>query len=238
MTQIVDLHQQEHSALRILTRRGAAYGDAIQFCLTFPLEFRDVLACYPIVFRRIDEAPGWAALALFGLQPGENLFLGNDGEGWNAPYIPSVMMHQPFTINMRSGRYPMQIDLDHPRVGHAEGEALFLKYGGTSEYMEQMVENLSTVLHGIQNQAAFFDEMSALGLLVPFTAEFDLACHRSQRLEGFYAVDEDKLKALPAMALDRLNKAGHLEAAYLALASMSNLRKLVTRKERRNASHP
>jgi hypothetical protein len=236
MTQPVMLHPQEHKDLRILTQRGAKFGDDVQFCLTFPLEFREVQAHYPIVFRKTIDEAGWEALALFGLEAGENLFLGAGGNGWFASYVPLAMVRQPFLIAVDGQRTQIQVDMDHPRVSRTEGEALFLKYGGTTEYMEEVDLILSAIYDGVQGQGAFFAELAQLGLLVPFSAELDVA-GRKQRLEGFHAIDEDKLAALPADALERLNRAGHLEAIYMAVASLSHLRALAVRKEQRDAAH-
>jgi hypothetical protein len=240
MTQPVMLHPQEHKDLRIVTRRSAALGDNVQFCLTFPLEFRAVQADYPIVFRHAGEGEdggdsGWEALALFGLEEGENLFLGPDGEGWHASYIPLAIMRQPFLLGVAGAAPNIHIDLDHPRVSRTEGEVLFLRFGGTSEYMEKVDGTLSAIHDCLQDAPAFFDAVTALGLLVPFNAEFALRDGTTRRLEGFHAVDEDKLAALPADALERLNRAGHLTTLYMAVASLSNLRDLVARKERRDA---
>lgn len=230
------LHPQEHKDLRIQTRRSAALGDAVQFCLTFPLEFRNVQAHYPIVFRETGGEPGWEALALFGLQEGENLFLGEDGNGWNAAYVPLAMVRQPFVVGVQGDKTQIQIDLDHPRVSRTEGEALFLKYGGTTEYMEELDLILSAIYDGLTHQDGFFKAVSELGLLVPFTAELPVA-GGVQRLQGFHAIDEDKLAALPASVLERLNRAGHLESLYMAVASLSHLRALGARKEQRDAAH-
>jgi hypothetical protein len=239
MTQPVMLHPQEHKDLRIVTRRSADYGDAVQFSLTFPLEFRAIQADYPIVFRRtVDDGgdgAGWEALALFGLEEGENLFLGPDGQGWHASYVPLAIQRQPFLIGVAGSSPTIHIDLDHPRVSRSEGEVLFLRFGGNSDYMEQVDNTLSVIHSALQDVAPFFAALTALDLLVPFSAEFALQGGGTQRLEGFHAIDEDKLAALPAEALESLNRAGHLTSIYLAIASLSQLRNLVSRKERRDA---
>lgn len=237
MTQPVLLHPQEHKDLRVVTHRSADFGDNVQFCLTFPLEFRAVQAHYPIVFRNAGADNGWEALALFGLQEGENLFLGQDGQGWHASYVPLAIVRQPFLIGTGGDNPTIHIDLDHPRVSRTEGEVLFLRFGGTSEYMEQVDNTLSAIHDCLQDAPAFFEAVAALDLLVPFSAEFALGDGTTRRLEGFHAIDEEKLAALPADALERLNRAGHLTSIYMAVASLSNLRGLVARKERRHAGH-
>ena len=45
----------QYKHLRVITERSPAWGDALMSALTFPAEFRDLQACYPIVFAQ-DEA--------------------------------------------------------------------------------------------------------------------------------------------------------------------------------------
>ena len=46
------LNNVDHKDLRVITTRGAEYGDDVMFALTFPAEFRNIQAHYPIVFRK------------------------------------------------------------------------------------------------------------------------------------------------------------------------------------------
>lgn len=234
MLETVMLHPQDHQDVRVITRRGAEFGDAVQFCPSFPHEFRDVVAHYPILFRAAGQAGTVEALALFGLADGENLFLGPDGQGWDAAYVPLAMRRQPFMIGLHGeAEEPMvHIDLAHARVSKTEGEALFLKYGGTSEYMEEVSGVLSSLHAGLREMPAFAAALAELRLLVPFNVELT----NGDRLLDFLAIDEERLAALPADALARLNAAGHLQAVYMAVASLSQLRALVARKERRRAA--
>ena len=71
--------------------------DEVMQALTFPDEFRNVQAHYPIVFRR-DAGGGFQPLALFGLHEGANLFL--QGDRWDATYIPLSVQRQPFLIGI------------------------------------------------------------------------------------------------------------------------------------------
>ena len=93
MPKSVLLNNIEHKDLRVITRRGAEFGDNLMSSPTFPSEFRDVQACYPIVFRKTVDGLGFEPIALFGFQEGENLFL--DGDRWDAPYLPMLVERQP-----------------------------------------------------------------------------------------------------------------------------------------------
>ncbi|MES2348903.1 MAG: SapC family protein, partial [Pseudomonadota bacterium] len=70
MTNTVLLNNIDHQNLRVITKRGAEYGDSLMSSVTFPSEFRDVQACYPIVFRKTADGLGFEPIALFGFQEG------------------------------------------------------------------------------------------------------------------------------------------------------------------------
>lgn len=129
MSNNVLLNSVDHRALRVDAGHGAALGDDVMAAPTFPGEFRNAQAHYPIVFGR-DAAGGFHPLVLFGLQEGANLFL--EGERWDAAYIPLSVQRQPFLIGISGEQRLIHVDLDHPRVRGGTGEALFHDYGGAT----------------------------------------------------------------------------------------------------------
>ena len=56
----------------------------------------------------------------------------------------------------------------------------------------------------------------------------------TNRLVGFHAIDEARLRALDAAALGELHAAGHLMPLFMAVASVGKLAALVARKNKRN----
>jgi hypothetical protein len=234
MSHPVLLNNLEHKDLRVITERSAAYGDRVMFGLSFPQEFRAVQAHYPIVFRRTDDATGYEALALFGFETGENLFLGP--LGWDAHYVPLAIERQPFLIGRHGDELNIHIDMDHPRVSTTVGEKLFLSYGGTSPYLEHINSVLLTLHQGLQAMPAFVQALVEHGLLTSFAADIELKDGARRRLEGFHTIDEDRLQALPGAALESLQRGGHLQPIYMVLASLVNFRDLIARRERRDAA--
>ena len=43
------LNNVDHGSLRVITDRGAKYGDDVMFTMTFPSEMRNVQSYYPIL---------------------------------------------------------------------------------------------------------------------------------------------------------------------------------------------
>lgn len=228
------LNNVDHKDLRVITRRSAEYGDSIAFVPTFPAEFRSVQAHYPIVFRRTSDGPGFEPIALFGFRDGENLFLNENG--WDAAYLPLMMERQPFMIGGSGDGLAIHVDLDSPRVSRTEGEPVFLPHGGVTEFLERMNSVLSALHEGLQDTPAFVASLVEHGLLESFVLDIELDDGSQNRLAGFYTINEDKLAALGGDALEKLSKAGHLQPIYMAIASISNFRDLIERKNRVHAA--
>jgi hypothetical protein len=238
MTRHVQLNHIDHRDLRVDTRRSAALGDDVAFAATFPAEFRDLQACYPIVFRK-DAQGVLSPVALLGFREGHNLFLQSDAEGnehWDAPCLPLAIERQPFLIGRGGDELTVHIDLDSPRVGTGIGEALFGVHGQQTDYMERIASVLLTLHNGLQRVQAFVDALLAHGLLESFVLDVELDDGSTNRLAGYYAINEDRLRALDAAALGDLHAAGYLEPVFMAVASVSRFRDLIDRMNRSGAA--
>jgi SapC len=232
------LNNDRHRDLRVATGHSARYGDALMSALTFPPEFRRIQKHYPILFRKDAETGKFLPLALFGFTEGENLFL--DDDGWDASYVPVMIRRQPFLIGFQASgsggeREPVvSIDVENPRVG-AEGEPLFLPHGGRAPLLERAMGMLEAIHRGHSLGSDFVDALLAHSLLEPVTLEITLDDRSSNQLLGFYTINEETLRKLPAEAVQGLHARGLLEAVYMVLASLENVGELVRRKNRRVA---
>jgi len=233
------LNNIQHKNLRVVTRPGAQYGDNVGIVMTFPTEYADVQREYPIFFRK-DAATGeYSSVALLGLTKDENLYLA--GDRWDAGYIPGVVARGPFLIGFQEReeggevrREPMiHIDMDHPRVSDTEGEPVFLEQGGNSRYLDQMANILKGINDGLGVSKAMFAEFSRLELIEPIKLEIKLDAESVYDLVGLHTISEAKLRNLGAEDLHKLHRAGFLQGAFLVMASLGNLRRLVERKQRR-----
>ncbi len=226
------LTAEEHRDLRVRTERGAEFGDNIMCCLTVPSEFRQVQGDYPILFRLNIEQDSFGALAMFGFETGENLFL-EDGR-WDAGYRPLAIEIQPFLIGgSGSAEKQVHIDLASPRIGQSEGIRLFDEDGRPTPYLERVAEDLGALDEGYQASAAFFAALRRYELLEPLTLEITLDDGSVNRLVGFHVIDEDRLRALDEAALGDLHRDGHLMPIFMAVASLGKLSALIARKNRR-----
>ena len=124
----------------------------------------------------------------------------------------------------------IHIDLDHPRVSHNDGEALFFPYGGNTPLLDEVGEMLEAIHHGLSDSNRFIDVLIEHELLESFTLDLELDNGQKHQMIGFYTINENTLAALPAEVLGTLHQQGYLQAIYMALASQSKVRELLNLK--------
>lgn len=236
MTDHAILTAEAHRDLRVRTDRDPTL-DAVMSSLIVPSEFRQVQNEYPILFRLAPERDSFTALALFGFETGENLFL-NDGH-WDARYRPLAIDVQPFLIGRTAdgkGAKQVHIDMASARIGGQEGTRLFDEDARPTPYLETIAEQLGALDAGLEHSADFFNALRRHQLLEPLTLEVTLDDGSTKRLVGFHVIDEARLQGLDAAALAELHDEDLLMPIFMALASLANLGVLIARKNRRMAN--
>jgi len=235
MTNHALLDSNSHRELRVRVDTGVDLGDGVMATLTVPTEFRRVQGHFPILFRREAGQEQFFAVALFGFESGENLFL--DGARWDAGYRPLSLAIQPFLIGRSANDdTPAQVhvDLGHPRIAAGgEGVRLFDASGLATPFLEDIADKLGDLDEGYRESAAFFAALAGHDLLEPFTLEVTLDNGSVHSLVGFHIIDEAKLRSLDAAALGALHDAGHLMPMFMAIASQAQIGALIARKNRR-----
>ena len=228
---IVQLDNNTHRDLRVITTRGAAWGDDQMSSPVFLSEFRSAQAYYPIVLQQADDAGTLQPMALMGLRSGENLFL--DARGWDAHYIPLMIERGPFMIGRAGEELMVHVDMDNPRIGHGEGVPVFQPHGMPTEFLERINSVLLTLHNGVEALPEFIAALRRHDLVESFVMDVDAADGSTNRLVGFSTIAEERLAALDGAALAELHAAGYLSAIYMMVASLAHLRDLVERYNRR-----
>ena len=235
------LDPKQHQSLRVNTQPGAAFGDNVMSAMVFPFEFRTLQAEYPVLFRKDGQTGQFYALALFGLEPKETLYL--DGAQWIARYLPLSARRAPFLITERksleahrAAELLVSIDLDHPRTHHPDGELVFNEDGSNSPLLDSTIERLGDIHAGHEQTRQYFDALNAFNLITPMRLEVPL--NDTLELTGFYGIDEDQLAALSDADLKQLQTAGFLDHTYMVLASLSQLSGLIQKKRHRMIKDP
>lgn len=225
------LNNVEHGSLKVITDRGAEYGDSVMFAMTFPQEMRKVQGCYPIIIHKDNNNGKYYPVALFGFEERENLFL--EGNNWNAPYIPMLIQRQPFMIGLQKSnpaadaQRVMTIDMDNPRVSTTSGIDLFREHGGNSEYLDSVAGMLETIHNGQEQNDLFMEALLQHELVESMTLKIRLDDGSENQLQGFYMLDDEKLQTLEEAAVLDLHRRGFLLPAFMVVASQSQISTLV-----------
>ncbi|WNC67818.1 SapC family protein [Thalassotalea nanhaiensis] len=237
MANHVLLNNIDHQDLKIITEKSELYGNNKMYSAIYPFEFKHAQADYPIFFYKDQSTNVYTALALFGFEDKENLYL--EENKWNASYIPLMIEREPFLIgkqtvveNGESTENPViHIDLDSPRVSKDQGEEIFLSHGGNSEYINKISTTLKALHDSKESTDLFFNTLSELDLIEPFNLDIQLQDGSNHRLAGFHTINEEKLTGLSGEQLEKLNKSGLLMLIYMVIASQSNIGGLIQKKQ-------
>ncbi len=223
------LNNIQHKDLRIVTQRGAKWGDSVMSAPVTLDEFRKLQAHYPIVFQP-DGQGSFLPTVLFGLEEGENVFLGEQGWDAEADYLPLSMQRLPFSIGIADDELRMMVDMASARISQdAEGEAVFLPHGGTSDFTEHANSVLRTLHEGFEALPEFIQTLLAHELLESFVLDVQRPDGTHGQLVGFYIINEERLAGLDAATVSLLHQADYLQPIYMAIASLSNFTKLIRR---------
>jgi len=231
------LNNIDHIDLKINIDKSELFGNNTMHSVIFPFEFKHAQADYPIFFHKNNETHSYTAIALFGFQEHENLFL-NNGE-WLANYIPMLVEREPFLIgyqnqieNGKTITNPViHIDLDSPRVNKEQGVDIFLPHGGNSDYINKIGSILNAIDENKTSTDLFMNTLVEYDLFEPFNLDIQLKNGSNNRLSGFYTINEEKLSQLDGTKLEALNKSGLLMLIYMVIASHANINALIVKKD-------
>jgi len=238
MTNYQVLNIGSHKDLAIRTDYSNGLGDKVSNVTTFPTEFGSVQNEYPILFRKHPETGEFGSFVMLGFEAGENLFLLE--KGWDAEYVPAAIARGPFLIGFqnqesqgKSAQEPViNIDMDSPRVTLEGGERLFDDEGNKTPYFESIQKILAGIHQGVEYSKLMFTEYLELNLIEPVTIDVEFINGEKVKIDGCYSIHEERLKALNGEALERLNKSGLLQAAYIVISSINNIKRLINRKNK------
>ncbi|AMX02908.1 SapC family protein [Microbulbifer thermotolerans] len=234
MAKAVALNNERHRNLRVITKRGAEYGENTNLVPVIADELRNLVLEYPVCITKNPNNGQFSLCALLGFEPDENLFL--YGDEWKAEYLPLHIRRQPFMVGHKKTSAEgdtealIIIDTDSERVQEKEGERLFNDDGSKSSYLEEVTVILSQLISGMTSTSAFLKYLAEEDLIEPVQLSVRFSNGEQKRYEGLYTVNDEKLQKLDAARLVSMHQRGYLQAAYWLSASMGQVRKLIALK--------
>jgi hypothetical protein len=183
-------------------------------------EATSLMMVFPLAFLLHNSE--YQFLALLGLRPNENVWVGLDGR-WLAPRIPSLLQHYPFHVLHGSGG---QRTLGVNESGLLPEGAI----GGSPLYADHKpVPELSKILEQLtqwdlerQQSREIARVLARHELLEPWELQIQ-GEGTVHKVDGLYRVNEKRLNETSAEALVELRNSRALLMAYCQLLSMQQV---------------
>lgn len=227
---VVALNSDVHRDLRFAAQEiGFSFAADTTAVLIAGVEFAEASREYPIVFIRGQDKQ-MRPVALLGVRNGENLYVDEQGK-WDAGYIPAFVRRYPFVMaeGGASGELMVCIDESCPALHAGHGEPLINAEGKLAPLMNEVVQFLQNFQREFARTELIVRQLDELGLFIEQGARFDTSSGESFQLNDFYLIDEAKFLQIADDKLPRLFRSGAFGLAYLHLASLGNMRKLLDR---------
>jgi hypothetical protein len=247
----VIINSNIHKNIKVCTGHGKKFGENIHFVPVIADELRSLMLEFPCCLLKNNQTGQFGLYALLGFEPGENLFLTDNG--WNSHYIPLHIRRQPFmvgrigdaTATPRAENTVLTIDMDSLRVKQAadveDAQALFDDKQKPTSYLTSMSKMLFELSQGMQRTEHFIQVLADNDLIEPIQLNVTLnkvivERHKSaetkvatetKNFDGLYVINEKKLARLSGDLLAQLHKNGYLQACYLMMASIGQIQKLI-----------
>ena len=204
-------------------------------------EFPMTSICYPIIFAGERYQP----LAVMGVNPDRNLFIQDSGNFEPGAYIPAYIRRYPFVLAGDASRDQMIVCIDRnaPMLGDLPDMAFFDASGEPTEYTKTCIQFCNDFEIEVRRTESFVNTLRELDLFETRTSTFtpvqaDGTPGAAQPVAEYFAVSEEKLKALPPEKTRELLDNGAIGHVYAHLASLLGFDRLVLLAAARQAETP
>lgn len=203
-------------------------------------EFAPAALSYPIIFVGDQKQP----IAVMGLRPGDNLYVDAMGDLKPEAYVPAYARRYPFVYANDEAQQRMVLCIDRSAPFIGENPAVpFFEDGKPSAYTQQALDFCNNFEQERARTDAFVKLLKDLDLFDVREANFtprnaDGTPGEPQKLADYFAVSEDKLKALPAEKLAELRDNGALGQIYAHIVSLLGWDRLIAMTFIRQAQQP
>ena len=238
----VPLNKNQHAKFGVkqVDKPFAFMADQHFLPLTAP-EFGAASASMPIIFAGEERSP----LAVMGIRAGENLFV-NDGQFEIDFYMPAFARRYPFVLagDNANDRFVVCVDEKAECVTDKKPQQMFFDKDDTSQFTKEAFQFLQSFERDRQATQKMIEDFKSLDLFEPKEMNFqgnnaDGTPAPRQKIADYFAVSDEKLKALPDAKLAEFSRNGYLSVAYAHLVSLGNWQRLVNmtlRREQAKAS--
>ena len=223
--QLTPLSADQHKTSKVKPIDDFAFAKDFHIASVVVHEVPRAAAVYPVVF--IDGQDNeFRPVALLGLEPGKNLFVGQDGK-WQASYVPAIIRRYPFALAQSNteGQFTVCIDEQSALISDNEGNPLFNDAGEPTEIIENVKKYLGELQQMEVTTSNFCQFLKSNNLLSPLNMKLKVG-DEVKAITGCYAINVERLNGLNDELFLTLRKNGYMPAVYAQLSSLSQLERL------------
>jgi hypothetical protein len=205
----------------------AAKGQAVPLTVS---EFMGASLSYPVIFAGERYTP----LAVMGIEQNMNMFLRPDGYFEPGVYVPGYIRRYPFTLASDTERQQFVVCIDRgaDMVGDLPDLPFFDAGGQASDYTKGCIQFCNDYEQEVRRTESFVQVLRDLDLFETKKTTYtptnpDGSQGVVQEIAEYFAVSEDKLKALPDAKLRELMDNGALRQIFTHLNSLGAWDRLI-----------
>lgn len=184
----------------------------------------------PVIFIGEERMPA----AVLGLNAGQNMFVGEDGAYEVGVYIPAYIRRFPFVFANDQQREQLVLCIDRATdlVGENPDSPFFDEKGEPTEYTKNCMQFCNDYEVERRRTESFVQLLKDLDLFETREAAFqpmnpDGTPGQRQVIAEFFAVSEEKLRALPADKVKELLENGALAQIHAHMMSLAGWDRLI-----------
>ncbi len=203
-------------------------------------EFAPAALSYPVIFVGDTKQP----VAVMGLRQEDNLFVSAEGDFRPEAYIPAYIRRYPFVFanDEEQKRMILCIDRGAPFITEG-GETPLFDGDQPSAYVQQAMEFCNNFEQERLRTESFVNLLKDMDLFETRESVFtprnpDGSAGPQQKIAEYFAISEDKLKALPAEKFAELRDNGALGQIYAHLVSLLGWDRLIAMAFAKAAAQP
>lgn len=194
-------------------------------------EFGFAALHYPIIFAGSGRNP----LAVMGIRQNENLFV-KDGLIEPDTYLPGFARRYPFVLAGDQAREKLVVCIDRSAksISDKPDVGFFDKKGELSDYTKEAMKFLESFERDRLGTEVMVKRFQELDLLEQKEVFFqprspDGKEAKKQKIADYFAVTEERIKALKSKDLREIRDNGFLGAAYAHMISLGNWQTLINK---------
>lgn len=235
---IVPITLDQHKNVKIKPLSHFGFAKNLHIASVMVHEFSRAAATYPVVFLEDKERDQFRPVVLMGLQPGENLFVNEEGR-WKSSYVPAIIRRYPFILakTQDADRFTVCLDADSDLVNEAEGQPLFNEKGEPTAVVENVKKYLGELQVMEKLTQDFCRTLAEKNLFTPLNMRVR-EDNQVKNIAGCYVINEERLNNLSDESFLALRAKRYLAPIYAHLSSLAQIERLLRFKEEAAGKQP